>query len=180
MTTHRNHRLVRIVTLGLLIALLTPLTAGAAIDVDREPGSPVRLSNQAVAITLVRSVFNGGDTGSNDTLISPDATIHTPYGEFTGPAGLQDYLEIVRARYSDAWFEIISTDVDDDTVVIRWAMTTSRYIPPSSRPVDVQVSGPGVTTITVADGEIVELTQSWQEPANMTINGVSVADEPME
>ena len=178
-----NRFQVRGIVVGVVLAAVLSMIASPAAATpgsEDDSGNPVHRYNATLATTLFRSVFNGGDTVAAEGLISPDATIHTPYGEFSGPAGLQDYLAIVQREYPDAWFEITAIDINGDTVVVHWAMTASRYIRPSSPPVNVRVSSPGVTTITVADGEIDEVIQTQQDAAITGDNEVGVTYGPLE
>lgn len=145
----------------------SPAFAAPASGDDEE--NPVHRYNATLASTLFRSVFNGGDTGAVDVLIAPNAEIHTPYGEFNGPDGLEVYLDLTRRDYPDAWFDITSIDVYGGTVVIGWTMSASRFlINEAAGSLNVQVAIPGETTIIVADGQIAELDQSRQEAATTT------------
>lgn len=164
---------------AVLSAVASPAAATPATGDDLQ--NPVHRYNATLASALFRSVFNGGDIDATVTLISPNAVIHTPYGEFVGPQGLQAYLDIVRRGYPDAWFEVTSIDIDGDTVVVHWTMTASRYqVGPTEGTVDVQVSNPGQTTITVADGQVAEMHQAQEVAASSSSNHVAMTFGPSE
>jgi predicted SnoaL-like aldol condensation-catalyzing enzyme len=181
MNTSRTRRFAPIIALGLLLGLLTPLAASARVDLDSDPGSPVRLSNYALTSRLFDAVFNDGDVDAASVLVSDVARIHTPYGVFTGPSGLQDYLDIIRHAYPDASFAVSSIDVEGDAVTVRWTMTATRFaIGPNEPELDVAVRRSGETTITVADGQVAGITQIHRATATTQSTDVAFMDGPSE
>ena len=181
MTASATRRTTLIIVLGLLFGLLTPPAVGARVDPESDPGSPVRLSNSALTSRLFDAVFNDGDVDAASALVSDQARIHTPYGEFTGPEGLQDYLRIIRNAYPDASFAVSSIDVQGDTVTVRWTMTATRFaIGPNEPELDVVVRRPGETTITFADGQVAGITQIHQGTAIAPSADIAFMDGPSE
>ena len=181
MTASATRRTIFIVVFGLLLGLLTPLAVGARADLESDPGSPVRLSNYALTSRLFDAVFNDGDVDAASVLVSDEARIHTPYGVFTGPSGLQDYLDIIRRAYPDASFAVTSIDVEGDAVVVRWTMTASRFsLGPNEPELDVVVRQTGETAITVADGQVAGVTQIHQATANAPSTDIAFMDGPSE
>lgn len=170
-----------LIVLGLLFGLLTPLAVGARVDPESDPGSPVRLSNYALTSRLFDAVFNNGDVDAASVLVSDEARIHTPYGVFTGPSGLQDYLDIIRRAYPDASFAVTSIDVEGDAVTVRWTMTATRFaIGPNEPELEVVVRRTGETAITVADGQVAGVTQIHQATANAPSTDIAFMDGPSE
>jgi predicted SnoaL-like aldol condensation-catalyzing enzyme len=158
MNTPTVRRSARITALAILVGILSTLTMAASAGAQHDPDSPADVSNQAAASTLFEIVFNGEDADAPGALISADAVIHTPYGEFVGPEGLSEYLGIVRRTYPDATFEISNVIEQGDTAVVLWTMTASRVqVDPTEQPTDVSVRQFGETAITVADGQIAEV-----------------------
>ena len=181
MTISRTRRTTLIVALGILFGLLTPLAASARIDLDSDPGSPVRLSNYALTSQLFNAVFNDGNVAAAETLLADDAVIATPYGAFTGPDGLQGYLDIIRAAYPDASFAVTSIDVQGDTVIVRWTMTAARFsLGPNEPELEVQVRRTGETTITVADGQVADMTHTHGNVATTPSAEVALIYGPSE
>lgn len=177
-------RSLRGIAIGIVLAAFVSTIASPALAEPASgdnPDNPVHQYNATLATTLFRSVFNGGDVDATEALVSPNAVIHTPYGEFTGPEGLQDYLDIVRREYPDAWFDISSVDVVGDTVVVHWTMTASRFLTgPASTPLNVRVSDLGETRITVVDGAVAEMNHGSQEAAVADATEVSTTHRPTE
>jgi hypothetical protein len=96
---------------------------------------------------------------------------------FTGPSGLQDYLDIIRNAYPDVSFAVTSIDVDGDAVTVRWTMTATRFaIGPNEPELEVLVRRSGETTITVADGQVAGITQIHQATATSLSTDVAFAD----
>lgn len=179
MNTSRPRRFLIAIALGIMLGSMSTVTAMAAVPPDDDPGSPVFLSNAALASTLFEVVFNG-DVAPG-ALVSDNAVIHTPYGDFTGPQGLQDYLGIIRRAYPDAAFHVSSIEVRDDTVTVRWTMTATRFqIDPTEPVINVQVSNPGETTITIADGQVAELNQAERGTAVQSAEEIAVNHAPSE
>lgn len=167
MYTSRLHRSVLVIALGIMLGLLAPLGASARVLPDDDPGSPVRLSEIALASALFDGVFNGKDAAVAEALLSDDAVIHTPYGDYTGSDGLLAYLGMLDRGYPGASFDVSSIVVGRDSVVVRWTLTATQYqVGPNEPAIDVLVRMHGETTITVADGHIAGLTQTQDGVAN--------------
>jgi hypothetical protein len=161
-----NFALLRRLTIALaaltMAAIAVPITAYGADVAEQTPwGGVSQVDNLAMATTLFEVVLNSDDPNTPEALVAADAVIHTAYGDFTGPAGLSDYLEIIRNAYPDAWFDVRSIAVQGDSIVVDWVMTASRYqIDPVEPLLIVNVEMPGTTTITVAEGQIAGLDQT--------------------
>ncbi len=81
------------------------------------------LGPEGVASRIFLEVFSDGDLAVARELVSDAATIHTPEGDFTGSAGLGQYLALIRGPFPDATIAIQRTAVAGDTVHVWWSMT---------------------------------------------------------
>ena len=158
-TTHAR-RFALIVMVAGVLALVAPLGATAAQPVvEDDPGSRVQLSNLGMAYHLFDAVFNGGDADAARLLVSEDASIQTAHGDYTGPQGLLNYVASVKRSYPDARFEVTSISLSDDSMVVGWTMTATRFaFGPYEQAVDVLSEISGAASITVTDGKVASVS----------------------
>ncbi len=162
MNISRIHHRLRISSFAIVFGILATLTM-TATGAAQHPANPATVSKLDIVAALFDDILNGQDVNAAQDLISATAVIHTPYGEFTGPQGLRDYVGIIRRGYPDASFAVTTIDVEGDIVTVRWTMTATRYqIGPTEPVIDVNVDMPGESTITVAYGQVADLTQSQE------------------
>lgn len=129
-----------------------------------------------LAVELYSEVFNDRKAVGAERLIAGDAIIHTPHGDFIGPAGLLAYLDGIHRVYPDARYEITAIDVEGDTIVVQWTMTATRLqLDPSYGPIFAMVSSPGETTITVAGGQVASLNQAERRTAVQPAEEITTA-----
>lgn len=162
----RASRLRHLVLIMIFAGVLSVIGAGggaaaAAPVPDDDPGSPAQLSHLGMAYQLFEAVFNGSDAEAAVALVDDDAVIRTPFGEYTGPQGLLDYIAFVKRSYLDATFDVASVSLVGNTVVIDWHMrATKLQIDPTEHWDEVSVDMPGSTTISVgSDAQVAALTQ---------------------
>jgi hypothetical protein len=157
MTRLHIHRLTRLITLALILGVLSSAAMATQSLAQVDPDSPAAISHHAAAMSLFEIIFNGDD--APEALLAADAVIDTPAGQFTGPAGLSDYLRIIHQEYPDATFRVTSTAEHGDSVHMRWTMTATRFmVGPREAPVMADIRLYGETTITFDDGQIATMT----------------------
>jgi hypothetical protein len=147
-------RLVFVIVVASTFAVIAPLSAAAQVW-EGEFDSPAQRSESSVAYRLVDAVFNDFDADVASVLIAEDATIHTPYGDFVGPSGLDTYVGIATRAYPDASFKVTNVSTSGNTMVIHWVMTATIFqLEPYDTQLNVNTELPGELTITLADARI--------------------------
>lgn len=107
---------IAIVTAGLLAIGQTQL--GAVSD-----GNKANLETTRQFI----SYLNGDHDLDAVELITDDAAIHAPDGNFEGPIGAGKFVAEFRAVFPTASFTIRRLEVASNTVTVRWSMTGIHY-----------------------------------------------------
>jgi hypothetical protein len=171
MITQILRRGVVVMVLGVLLALAAPIGAGATAHAA-DTGGPVGMSRVALAQETFDAIFNGNDPTEAAFLLTDDAAIHTGYGEFTGPQGLNDYVAFVKRTYPDAVFDITGISVQGNRIDVSWTMSATRIqVDPVEQPVEAVVRQTGTTTLTVDGARITDLAHA---------NGEMTISEPVE
>ncbi len=118
-------------------------------------------ANNAIAVRFFESVWNKGDFGVLDTLISPDADDHSTVGgqpkTEKGSASFRAIVSMFRAGMPDIRLTIDDEVYAGDKVVHRWHLVGTDTgglmgMPPSGK----QLTFSGTTVVRMADGKIVE------------------------
>jgi hypothetical protein len=113
-----NHRIgarLLLIALGLLLAnWLVPVSAAQAGQAG---------NHDELASILFDEVIGNGSMALGDTLVSPQALILTPEGEFLGAEGLNEFLSILQRSFPDVTFVARHMIVEGDTVHVWWSMT---------------------------------------------------------
>jgi predicted ester cyclase len=71
--------------------------------------------------------LNGDPGVAPGELFTDDAAIHTPDGEFLGPAGAGEFVREIRAAFPTASFTIHHLETANNTVTVRWSMSGIHY-----------------------------------------------------
>ena len=82
--------------------------------------------NKVAARRMIEEVWNQANLGLIDDLVAPNATFHdanVPNGTFTGPAGLNQFVQIYRGAFPDVRLTINDQIAEGDQVVTRWTAT---------------------------------------------------------
>ena len=87
-------------------------------------GSGGASGNQGATYRLFRTVF-GGDADATAALVADSALIRTPEGNVAGAAGLNIFVNRMRAPFIDATFVVNDMAVNGDTVMARWTLIGS-------------------------------------------------------
>lgn len=102
--------------------------------------------NSELVQNAVEEVWNKGNYGALDQLVTSDIVIHssTPGEEIHGQEGIKQFYTALRAAFPDIHFTIEDQIADDDKVVTRWSAIATHLgpfqdIPPTGR--QVHLSG---------------------------------------
>ena len=82
--------------------------------------------NKALARRGTEEVWNQGKLAVIDELVASNATFHDPNvpgGKFTGPEGMQQFVQIYRTAFPDVHITIQDQIAEGDKVVNRWTAT---------------------------------------------------------
>lgn len=158
MTTPPRFRHLAAAVIIAIVALVAPLRI-ASSHTPPEVAEQVDGGSLKLTVELYSEVINDRNAAGAERLIADDAIIHTPRGDFTGPAGLLEYVDSIDRTYPGASFDVTSIVVDGDEIVVEWTMTTTQ-LDLNDGPTDLQVSSPGETTITVVDGQVVAMSHA--------------------
>jgi hypothetical protein len=133
----------------LLFSLLSTSGASAAQGGDSgEVSADVRLTYR-----VFNELFAGSSTSSAD-LIAATATLTSPMGEFTGPAGFDAFLAAMRGPFRDLRFAVSTvTPYGNETygqvVIVQWTLTG--HVGLASAPVVLD----GMSVLTMGNGMVV-------------------------
>jgi len=116
-------------------------------------------NNKRLVRRLVDEVWNQGDLGLIDEIVSPDYVRHDPSwpGQIQGPEAYKEYVSTLRQAFADGRITAEDLIAEDSKVVVRWVMRGTHQgeflgIPPTWREVDVS----GVTIIRFENGKVAE------------------------
>lgn len=150
MNTHRTPRKLSYVERSLIILLLAAIALALV-------HTPAATAQEAAPQVMADQFFDAIDGGASLALISPNAILHTPEGEFAGRAGITEFGTELEASFSNLNFATQSVEVVDNLVIIRFALTginTGSY-----HDVEANCAGfavPGVAVLKVSDNGVVE------------------------
>ena len=71
----------------------------------------------------VEELFNKGDLSVADEIIAPNHVVHVPLGEFKGPEGLKQIVQMWRNAFPDGRFTIDDMVAEGDKVAVRYTWT---------------------------------------------------------
>lgn len=152
-------RTLLIVTLLALLSLLgtTGLRALAAPLVDTGgsgAAGPVATADVALTYRLFTELLTGGHSTPSADLIAATATLTSPMGEFTGPAGFDAFLVAMQGPFRDLGFAISTvTPYGNETygqlVIVKWTLTG--HVGLASAPVVLD----GTSVLTMGNGMVI-------------------------
>ncbi len=147
---NRNSRSLSYVERSLIILLLAAIALALA-------HTPAATAQEAAPQVMADQYFDAMDGGDSLALITPNAVLHTPEGEFAGRAGVNQFGTELQGSFSNLDFATQSVESVDNLVIIRFALTgtnTGGY-----HDVEANCAGfavPGVAVLKVSDGGVVE------------------------
>jgi steroid delta-isomerase-like uncharacterized protein len=123
--------------------------------------------NKALAHRFHMDIFQQGNLAAVYQIIGPDFVWHapaTPPEWVQGPEGVRRAAADLRTAYPDLNFTHEDTLAEGDRVMIRWIMRGTHNgplmgIPATGKPVTVA----GIDVFRIADGQIVELWQNFDQ-----------------
>ncbi|MFC1947425.1 ester cyclase [Chloroflexota bacterium] len=71
----------------------------------------------------VEELFNKGNLSIADEIVSPDYVYHGPIGEFKGPEGLKQIVQMWRNAFPDGRFKVDDMVAEGDKVAVRYTWT---------------------------------------------------------
>jgi predicted ester cyclase len=98
-------------------------------------------SNQAATVhRFYEQCLNQHQSGILPEIYTEDAILHTPNGERTGLAAIQETVDGVHRMFPDHHFKIEDIIVSGDKAAARWSMTATHTAPiggiaPTGRPI---------------------------------------------
>ncbi|RZU41059.1 ester cyclase [Edaphobacter modestus] len=117
------------------------------------------ITDQATTIhSFYDQCLNQRQSGLLPELFTADAVAHTPNGDSTGLADVQQTVERVHAMFPDHHFTIDDIIVNGDKAAARWTMTATNTapiggIPPTGKPITQRAN----VFYRFEDGKIAEL-----------------------
>ncbi len=102
----RNHLLL------LITALMLSVSPAHAAPAD----APV------MALQFFDAVLGATDLDVAATIVSADALLHTPEGEFVGPGGAGQFATSLQDSYSNVTFVVQEPALDGDLAIVEWTM----------------------------------------------------------
>lgn len=118
-------------------------------------------ANRELARSWFDQVWNAGDEGAIDRLMSPSAKLHglpTPDGQaVVGPTGFKPFFRTLRAAFPDIRIRVLQTICEGDMVVCHCAVTGTHSgsglgFEPSGAPIEIY----GVALAAIRDGQVQE------------------------
>jgi steroid delta-isomerase-like uncharacterized protein len=121
--------------------------------------------NKALARRALDEVWNQRKDTVIDELTAPNATFHDPNvpgGQFTGPQGLKQFVQIYQAAFPDVHITINDQIAEGDKVVTRWtAVGTHKGELMGIAPTNKRATVAGVDIDRYQDGKVVEAWASY-------------------
>jgi predicted SnoaL-like aldol condensation-catalyzing enzyme len=108
--------------IGLLVSLMLLVAGNVATSAATAAAPDDVLGNRGVAQQFFDEVLNEGNTAATEALVSRNASLHVPGGEFHGSTGCAELVAAIREAYPGATFEVRDMIVDGDTVVVSWTL----------------------------------------------------------
>ena len=90
---------------------------------DGGNGSMHASANEGTTARLFDEVLSEKTSDVCALLMAAGAITHTPHGDFTGPAGFEQYVAGAWSAFPDATFSIDERTSSTDHVTVRWTMT---------------------------------------------------------
>jgi predicted ester cyclase len=120
--------------------------------------------NKAIIRRLFLQSVNQGNLAVADELVSPRYTFHNPTQPLHGPEGWKAFVTMVRTGFPDFEMTIEDLLAEGDKVVVRMTgrgthLGEFQGIAPTGRP----VSGSGITICRLADGQVVDEWENYDE-----------------
>ncbi len=155
MNTRRTNRPLTYVERSLIVLLLAAIALTFALA--HSPATIAQDAAPRVMADQFLDAIDGDGSLASLALISPNAVLHTPEGEFAGRAGVTAFGTELEASFSNLDFATQSVEAVDNLVIIEFALTgtnTGGY-----HDVDANCAGfavPGVAVLKLSDGGVVE------------------------
>jgi steroid delta-isomerase-like uncharacterized protein len=87
-------------------------------------------SNQAATVQrFYEQCLNQRKSGILPEIYTEDAILHTPNGERTGLAAIQETVDTVHKMFPDHHFKVEDIIVSGDKAAARWSMTATHTVP---------------------------------------------------
>ncbi|MEJ7901628.1 MAG: ester cyclase [Thermomicrobiales bacterium] len=121
------------------------------------PAHAAPVDAPAVSIQFFDAVLGAIDLDVAATIVSVDALLHTPDGEFVGPGGAGQFATALQNSFSNVTFVVQEPALAGDLVTMRWAMTgvhTGTY--QGLVPIGAPVSLTGLAILRFDEAAIVE------------------------
>ncbi len=160
MNARRNSRSLSHVECSLITILLAAIGMTLAFI-------PTTAAQQAGPQDLAAQYFDAVPGSASLELVSPNAVLHTPEGEFSGAAGLSQFGETLENSFSDLDFEMQSVETVDNLVVVAFTMTgihTGAYL--GLQPNCAGIAVPGMAVLRNSDAVI---TEQWIDYDRQTL-----------
>ena len=121
--------------------------------------------NKARARRALEEIWNQGKLALIEEMTAPNATYHDPNvpgGQFNGPAGVKQFVEIYRAAFPDVSIKVDDQIAEGDKVVTRWTATgTHKGDLMGIAPTNKHATVAGVDIDRFQDGKVVEAWASY-------------------
>ena len=121
--------------------------------------------NKALARRALEEIWNQGKLALIEEMTAPNATYHDPNvpgGQFNGPAGVKQFVEIYRAAFPDVSIKVDDQIAEGDKVVTRWTATgTHKGDLMGIAPTNKHATVAGVDIDRFQDGKVVEAWASY-------------------
>jgi steroid delta-isomerase-like uncharacterized protein len=113
--------------------------------------------NALLVRRAIEEVYNQGNLAAVDELVTNDIVIHSSSDEIHGPAGVKQYVAMLRTAFPDFQMTIEDQIADGDRVVTRWTACgthTGEFqgIPPTGK----KGSMTGIDIDHIANSKVVE------------------------
>lgn len=140
-----------------IMCVMTSLLFGSA-----NPASAESVSMPFMSVLSFDGVMEHLDFGLASAIVASDAVIHTPEGDFHGPAGAGRFAANLHRAFSSTTFITEEPRFDGEVVTVRWTMYgmhTGQYL--GLAPACASVRIDGIALIRFEDMQIVEQWVSY-------------------
>ncbi len=138
--------------------------------------------NKTLARRSLEEVWNQGNLAVIDELVAANAIFHdasVPGGQFTGPDGMRQFVQIYRRAFPDVHITINDQVAEGDQVCTRWTATgTHKGELMGIAPTDKTATVTGVDIDRYQGGKVVEAWASYDMLGMLQQLGVAPALAP--
>lgn len=168
----QQHRHVRLVTLGLVLALCATALAlvGAGVpgaSAAQPHAAEATVKQKELVTAVIDAVWNGQEEFDLATLVARDFRYQEADSTASalGIRGLLFLIEYQRSSFPNLKYAVDEVVAEDDTVAVRWAASGTQLSGYGwQAPTGVEASWRGITFFKIADGKVSAawVSQDWR------------------